>query len=131
MNKILSILLLLISTVINATGIITVNVPADATRFQVTLSENPTTGYQWTATRYDTNLLTLQSSNFIAKKTGMVGAGGQKIFNFKLVKGVTVPATSQLEFSLARAWEHKNVAVQKVTVRFQKPKKPQPVKAIP
>ena len=51
---------------------------------QITLSENPTTGYMWETTKQDTSQLQLADDNFKTASTA-AGGGGTRIFKFKVL----------------------------------------------
>lgn len=97
----------------------TVNVDPKQSKFQVTLSSNPTTGYQWTVTKYDKSLLQLVPSQYIAPQSKLIGAGGQMMFTFELVGGKTYPASTTINFKYARPWEPENGSSKTVTVNFK------------
>lgn len=97
----------------------TMNVAAGSEPFKVTLLANPTTGYQWTVKKYDETLFTLVSSQYMAPKTALIGAGGQMVFTFAIKPGVTLPQTSTLTFWYARPWAAKEGTEKKVVIQFQ------------
>lgn len=55
-------------------------------RFTMTLSSNPTTGYEWNA-NFDNNFVNLIENKFIpATGEGKVGVGGEQLFTFIALK---------------------------------------------
>lgn len=120
MRVIFSGLLLLTSLCSYAGNGLTFAVNSSSPTFVVTLPANPTTGYQWTLTSYDQSLLQMTGSKYVAPQTKLIGAGGNTMFTFMLVKGKTYPQSTQMSFTYARAWDPKSGTVKKVTVNFVK-----------
>lgn len=118
MKTILSGFFMLLMSQLYAADVTTIVVPSGKTSFQVLLSANPTTGYNWAVTHYDARLLKLVASKYTPEKTGRVGAGGTMTFTFKVVNGATVPASTPLEFRYARPWEKDSGTSKIVTVTF-------------
>lgn len=87
--------------------------------FTVKLPANPTTGYQWRVISFDSTLLVLASSHYVAAQTQRMGAGGQMQFKFLVNPGVKRPAMTPLQFRYARPWEHVSEPLQPVTVYFK------------
>ena len=81
----------------------TITVAKDA-KLAITLPGNPTTGYSWKVTGREGDAITpvghpqYQQSPAAA---GMVGTGGQFVFQFAAVK----PGTTKLTLAYARPWE--------------------------
>ena len=98
----------------------TLTINAKSNQFVVTLPSNPTTGYQWTATRYNKNLFHLLTSRYKAPQSKLMGAGGQMTFTFALNKGKSYPQQTPMVFTYARPWESKNGTVKPITIRFIK-----------
>jgi len=71
--------------------------------FTISLSANPTTGYEWKAD-YDYVLLKQESAQFegAASETKRVGAGGTSVFVFLPIK----PGKSTIYFVYKRSWEN-------------------------
>lgn len=120
MRAIISSLLLLCSLNGYAGNALTISVDPSNPQFVVTLPANPTTGYQWTATSYDKTLLQMTGSKYVPLQTKLIGAGGNTVFSFALIKGKTYPQSTQMTFTYARAWDPKSGTVKKVTVNFVK-----------
>ncbi len=120
MKSILSSLLLLCALCGNAASSMTMNVDPSSPQFVVTLPSNPTTGYQWTATKYDKTMFKMKSSHYIAPKTTLIGASGQMTYTFVLLKGKSYPKVTQMLFTYGRPWEAKGGSVKQVTVKFAK-----------
>jgi len=67
----------------------------------IRLDENPTTGYQWAIGKYDAEVVTLQSAEYVRSRSAVMGGGGQRIWTFKAQKTGVAP----LQLKLWRAWE--------------------------
>ncbi len=87
--------------------------------FSVVLPANPTTGFQWSVVQYDTNLLTLDSSNFEKPHTNLIGAGGQMHYTFKLIPGKKYPGSTIIQFKYSRAWEPQSAVMKTVKVNLK------------
>lgn len=118
MKTIVSGFFMLLMSHLYAANLTTIAVPLGKTSFQVLLSSNPTTGYNWTVTHYDAHLLKLVGSKYTPQKTGRVGSGGTMAFTFEVVNGATVPASTPLKFRYARSWEKDSGTSKIVTVTF-------------
>ncbi len=64
------------------------------------LEENPTTGYTWSYTLEPAGILTIESDEFIAPDTGLVGAPGRHVWRFTPAADGEVTLT----FVHAQAW---------------------------
>ena len=84
--------------------------------FTVHLAANPTTGFQWSLLRYDEKLFELINRHYISSKVGVMGAGGEMLYTFKLKKQAKYPRKSVLEFKYARSWEPDTATKHQVTV---------------
>lgn len=120
MKIILGCLLLSLSIIANAGDDLSMNINSNETSFVVTLSANPTTGYQWSVVQFDKSLLTLSSSQYQRSQTNLIGSGGQMLFTFTLNKGKSYPSKTTMQFKYARSWEHNSGSVKNVTVNFVK-----------
>lgn len=118
MKTFASILLLALSNLSIASQIMTLNVNKNQKIVAVTLPANPTTGYQWTIKTMDHSLLKLESSQYLSSKSGLMGAGGQMIFNFSLIAGKSIPEKTTLVFSYAQPWEPQKGTEQLVELQF-------------
>ena len=87
--------------------------------FTVTLQANPTTGFQWTVIAYDKNIFDLINQQYIASKVGVIGAGGNTLFTFKLKKQSTYPSSSIIKFKYARSWEPESAIFKEVKIRIE------------
>ena len=68
----------------------------------IILKSNPTTGYQWQVAKpLDESTLKLISSEYLADKTTLVGAGGKQVWRFKTLK----PGQTSISFKYVRPWE--------------------------
>lgn len=72
----------------------------------VSFQSNPTTGYTWSATNYDTNLLTI-NQEYQRGDTTLIGAGGTTIFTVSATPIALNGTTKmiQVTFNYRRAWE--------------------------
>lgn len=120
MNRLIGLLMSLISLNAFANDSLSIDVKQNQPSFQVTLKANPTTGYKWSVVNYDKKLLTLSSSVYQAPKTMLIGAGGKMVFTFTLNKGQVYPAQTKMTFNYARPWEKGSGDVQSVVVNFVK-----------
>lgn len=111
---------MLVTSYLYAEDVVTISVAPGETSFTVSLPSNPTTGYDWTVTRYDAQLLKLVTTKYTPEKTNMVGSGGTMVFNFERVSGVAIPQTTAMEFRYARSWEKDSGTLQKVVIIFLK-----------
>lgn len=109
------------SIMANASDNLSINVTSSQPSFIVSLAANPTTGYQWSAVKFDKDLLTLTSSKYQKPNTKLIGAGGQMLFTFTLNKGKTYPKETNMVFKYARSWEPESGTVKNITVNFVAP----------
>jgi len=111
--------LILCSVLANASDTaMTINVDLATSQFTVKLPGNPTTGFQWTVKEYDKTILNLTDSQYLPPQTKLVGAGGNMIFTFELVKGKKYPQSTQMVFNYSRSWEPESETLKQVTVNF-------------
>ena len=93
--------------------------------FQVSLSENPTTGYQWKVYKSGAPFVALKKEEFIEPKEDLprprVGRGGTKILTFKVAK----VGETELILRLRRSWEDESKFVDSFLVKLKivEPKK--------
>lgn len=66
----------------------------------VTLPENPTTGYRWSAGSLDANLLSQEGHDYRPGGPG-VGSGGTVVWRFRAKR----EGRTRLELKKARSWE--------------------------
>lgn len=76
--------------------------------FAITLKANPTTGYQWEAD-FDSNFIQLIDREYIPSSPGLVGSGGQEIFDFLILK----TGKTDITFSYQREWEEGVPSIEK------------------
>ena len=93
---------------------LTINTKQD--NFTVTLPANPTTGFQWSVVEYDKNIFELINKQYITSNVGLIGAGGNTLFTFKLKKQSSYPGFSIIKFKYSRSWEpesgiYKNIKI--------------------
>lgn len=113
------VLLCMCSWVAYAEKALVIHAHRAAPTFQVTLSGNPTTGYQWTVGSFDHSRFKLKSKHYIAPQSKLVGAGGQMLFVFQLLKGKHYPKQTVLNFSYAQPWNPSRATPTVVTVVFE------------
>ena len=84
----------------------------------VRISENPTTGYVWAIEPAASQLLVLQSSDYLPATTEPIaGSGGERSFTFQAVQsGIT-----EIQLKLWRVWVGDSSVVQRyaVTIHVQ------------
>ena len=97
---------------------LSVTVDADASQFTVSLPANPTTGFKWVVSKYDTTHFNYLSSEYVATLPARIGSGGHSVFHFSRKSGVKYPRTSHMLFHYARAWEAKSGTDMDVTIYF-------------
>ncbi len=95
-------------------------VPPDAVTFEVRLSGNITTGFQWSVLTFDKTLLKLVGQTYQSKPNPqhLAGSGGASVFTFTCLKKQR-PKSTDVLFSYRRPWEKKAVKSTKVVVIFQ------------
>ena len=96
-----------------------IQVKPNAKQFSITLASNPTTGYQWSVVDYDKNLLNLSQSQFKKAQSKLIGAGGTMVFTFVLKLHKIYPASTEIQFKYARAWDVKSASFKKIRVDFK------------
>ena len=69
--------------------------------FKITLTSNPTTGYQWNE-NFDETLIQLINKTYKADEPQLMGSGGTEIFEFKAIGS---NSNTTIKFAYARAWE--------------------------
>jgi inhibitor of cysteine peptidase len=70
--------------------------------FTIILKANATTGYQWQfAKPLDESIVQLISSEYLADKTKLVGAGGKQVWMFKALKA----GQTNISFKYVRPWK--------------------------
>lgn len=83
-----------------------IKVQANQPEFTLTLQSNPSTGYSWFLTKYNSQLITAVSHQFVAPNTNLIGAPGYEIWTFKLAPtAFAVPQTTNVVMEYARPWE--------------------------
>lgn len=82
------------------------------TSFEISLTGNATTGYQWFLKDYNYNLLKLESTRYLPDSSKRIGAGGHTIFTFDVdphfYQG---PQSTSLHFVYERPWENAPTAL--------------------
>jgi predicted secreted protein len=87
--------------------------PSDLMVFS--LSENPTTGYQWEFTTSDESVATLHASDYREDQGVGVGRGGVHTFTVK-AEGTGIAA---IGFKLRRNWEPEDATIARLSVTIQ------------
>jgi inhibitor of cysteine peptidase len=96
-----------------------IHVDGKNNQFSITLSANPTTGFQWTVKQYDKTLLQIKAQDYKASSTQRMGAGGSMIITFSRVKKAIYPKSTIILFRYARSWEPASSGLLKyITVIF-------------
>jgi len=80
--------------------------------YEITLTENATTGYRWHLTNSDDTIIELISDGAIeiSSDENLVGAPSKHIWHFELLK----EGTAILKFELFRDWENENIIETKI-----------------
>lgn len=89
-------------------------------QFTIRLKSNPTTGFMWAVTAYDSRWLVWQWHDFEAPTHHMMGAPGVELFHFRLSKAALLASVArhgEIHFKYRRSWEKTNEGPQ-VTVRW-------------
>jgi len=84
--------------------------------FTITLPSNPTTGFLWNVVDYDKDIFELSNQQYITSKVGLVGAGGNSLFTFKLRKQASYPKSSIIKFKYSRSWEPKSATNKEIKI---------------
>lgn len=79
---------------------------------EVSLPENPTTGYRWQLHSPVSPVLEAEADTFAGPQSGLIGAGGVHRWRFKAVKAGVV----RLTIDSRRSWEPAPVATFAVTI---------------
>lgn len=93
---------------------ITINTKQE--NFTITLPANPTTGFLWSVVDYDKEIFDLTNQQYITSKVGLVGAGGNSLFTFKLKKLLSYPSSSIIKFKYSRSWEPKSAMNKEIKI---------------
>jgi predicted secreted protein len=72
--------------------------------FEIGMYSNPTTGYTWMEPNYDSEFVTLTSSQYIpyVVPKGTCGSGGDQIYTFKAIKA----GDTEILMNYKRPWEN-------------------------
>jgi inhibitor of cysteine peptidase len=90
-----------------------IDIPAGEV-LQVSLHENPTTGFRWSIELLDNSLIQFRGDSFSNQATA-VGGGGVRTFNFLAVRR----GTTDLRLGLARQWEPTKEPGKKVSFKLR------------
>jgi inhibitor of cysteine peptidase len=81
-------------------------------RFEVTLPENPTTGYRWQLHSPVSPILEVEDDSFAGAAPGRVGAGGLRSWRFRTLK----VGLARLVIDNRRSWEPAPIGTFEVTI---------------
>tara|TARA_Y100000588_G_C14118054_1_gene866080 strand:+ start:627 stop:1109 length:483 start_codon:yes stop_codon:yes gene_type:complete len=125
LNILFGIIILLIFNIASA-NTMTLDVDVNQSEFELHLPANPTTGYTWKVLSFDKTLLALEKEVFVSdEKTHKVGAGGTRIYIFKLIKRNMLPASTNILLRYGRSWDDTSKQDTTVIVQFtNRPKSP-------
>lgn len=76
----------------------------DSTSFNIELTTNAGTGYNWFLENYDSNILMPSKTSIKTATERKLGAPKTTLWEFKL-KEIKVPTVSKIVFQQARPWE--------------------------
>ncbi|BAY09388.1 protease inhibitor I42 family protein [Calothrix sp. NIES-2098] len=79
------------------------------------LDENPTTGYRWSMSVPDSQVLQLNSDNFNQPSNAGIGAGGQRVFAFH----ANNPGKAKLQMKKLREWIGEQSTIEQFEVTVQ------------
>ncbi len=74
-------------------------------KFNITLSENPTTGYTWNYSISNSNILKIIEDKYCAMNNNTIGGGG---FHYWIIEGLK-KGNATIVFKYRRPWENKSV----------------------
>lgn len=120
MKSLLVIILGLFSFAAQANSEKTIHVPASKKVFEITLSANPSTGFQWSLDNFDHSLLKLQSQRYEAPQTKLVGAPGTSIFTFERLDEKLSTKRTKVTLQYGRTWEPSSAMSTTITIVFDK-----------
>ena len=80
--------------------------------FEVTLPENPTTGYRWQLHSPVGPVLEVEDDSFAGPSSGMIGAGGLRSWRFRVLK----EGLAHLVIDNRRSWEPSPIGTFEVTI---------------
>ncbi len=87
--------------------------------FQVSLPENPTTGYQWSVYNSGTPLISLEKEEYVIPENNparpIMGGGGTKLLTFKAAK----PGETEPSLRLRRSWEAESEFVDYFSIKLK------------
>lgn len=83
--------------------------------FEVSLPENPTTGYRWITTDITQTTIVLTDDRFESEAKIGFGGGGVRRWRFTATK----PGTIELKFFYQRSWENQHVDEFALVVRVR------------
>jgi len=80
--------------------------------FEVTLPENPTTGYRWQLHSPVGPVLEVEDDSFAGPSSGMIGAGGLRSWRFRVLR----EGLAHLVIDNRRSWEPAPIGTFEVTI---------------
>ncbi len=83
----------------------------------IRLSENPSTGYRWGVDQVNSEVMTLENSDYAQTPGAAIGGGGERTFTFKALRA----GNSPIQLKLWREWEGDKSIIQRfdVTIRVR------------
>ena len=88
------------------------DISADKNSFSISIDENPTTGYRWSQKIADESIIKLAKDNYNAPQSGLVGAGGTRVFTYTAV----APGKTTIVLNYERSWEGNPIKTLTVSV---------------
>jgi inhibitor of cysteine peptidase len=82
---------------------------------EVALNENPTTGYRWEITDFDSRIVSGEGSSFSVSPEAMIGAAGTRRITFRARN----PGVVRIELILRRSWESANDAIARWAITIE------------
>ncbi|MFZ4076692.1 MAG: protease inhibitor I42 family protein [Legionellaceae bacterium] len=119
LKSVVSLILMLGSLMLYAKDPMVLSVPASTATFEVRLPANPTTGFQWHVKQYDKAHFDLLKRQYKSPTNGLIGAGGEMFFLFKVKAGVAAPRSTRMIFCYSRSFEPNSGKLQYVQVTFK------------
>ena len=88
------------------------DISADKNSFSISIDENPTTGYRWSQKIADEGIVKLAKDDYNAPQSGLVGAGGTRVFTYTAV----APGKTTILLNYERSWEGNPIKTLTVSV---------------
>lgn len=81
-------------------------------KLELSLDENPTTGFQWQLTAKGEPVCELESDSFLEPSSSLVGRGGEHRWRFKAAR----PGQGEIKLLYRRPWEQEGAAARTYTL---------------